>query len=40
MNSVFHLKEQFEKSWIGKKDGCRRRDINAGVFIDEKEKKS
>ena len=29
MNSVFHLK-----------DGCRKQDINDGVFINEKEKKS
>ena len=39
MNLVFHLKEQFEKTWT-KKDGCRKRDINDGVFINEKEEKS
>ena len=36
MNSVFHLKEKFEKS-LTKKDGCRRRNINDGIFINEKE---
>ena len=36
MNSVFHLKEKFEKSQT-KKAGCRRRDINDGIFINEKE---
>ena len=35
MNLVFHLKEKFEKSWE-KKDGCRRRDINNGVFINKR----
>ena len=39
MNLSFHLKEKFENSWTNK-DGCRRRDINDGVFINEKEKKS
>ena len=44
MDSVFLLKEQFEKSWT-KKDGCRRRDINNGIneksFVtNEKKKKS
>ena len=39
MNLVFDLKEKFEKRWM-KKDGCRRRDINDGVFINEKQKKS
>ena len=36
MNSVFHLKEKFEKS-LTKKGGCRRRNINDGIFINEKE---
>ena len=36
MNSVFHLKEKFEKNQT-KKDGCRRQDINDGIFINEKE---
>ena len=31
-------REIWEK--LDKKDGCRRRDINGGVFINEKEKKS
>ena len=39
MKSVFHLKEQLKKS-LTKKDECRRRDIDDGVFINEKEKKS
>ena len=38
MNSMFHLKEKFEKS-LTKKDGCRRQDINGGAFINEKKKK-
>ena len=38
MNSIFHLKEKFEKS-LTKKDGCRRQDINGGAFINEKKKK-
>ena len=36
MNSVFYLKEKIQKSYT-KKDSCRRRDINDGVFINEKE---
>ena len=36
MNSVFHLKEKFEKSQT-KKDGYRRQDINDGIFVNEKE---
>ena len=37
MKSVFHWAIREE---LNKKDGCRRRDINDGVFITEKEKKS
>ena len=43
VNSAFYLKERIQKSYT-KKDACRRRDINDGVFINEneneKEKKS
>ena len=35
MNSVFHLKEKFEKSST-RNDGCRRQDINDRVFFTRK----
>ena len=45
--SYFRIKYEFTISLrreirekLDKKDGCRRRDINGGVFINEKEKKS
>ena len=44
--SYFRIKYEFAISlrreiWekLDKKDGCRRRDINGGVFINETEKK-
>ena len=37
MNSVYNLKEKFEKS-LTKKARCRRPDINDGIFINENEK--
>ena len=34
MKSAFHLKSRKSRQ---RKDGCRRQDINDGIFITEKE---